>query len=136
MKREMERPSISAAFGIKRLASTNDISQPSRATDHVTAVLRAELADLTAGEKLERRPSTKRIRPFGAFGSAAALESHIAEWRKNQILSPAKILDITIPVGTRIVGPPSRSQLGSRSRLTTRADGWDNDCFRRGRVFG
>jgi hypothetical protein len=97
------RRSVPSVFAIERRPASLTAEVPKHVTDQISALLRAQLADLTAGEDEGTKPS-KSISPFAP---AAPLESHIAEWKKNQILtSPTKLMDFTIPMGTRVIGPP------------------------------
>ena len=105
IKTESNRISIPAAFAIERPAPKTGATEPKHVTDHIQTSLRAQLADLTAG--LETQPApVKGIETFGGFGSATALERHVAEWKKSQILGFAKAMDFTVPVGTRMIAPP------------------------------
>ncbi len=64
--------------------------------ERISALLRDQLVDLTG--------DAARV---SAFAPAAAIESHIAEWKRSQILTaPLKPLDFTVPIGTRVIGPP------------------------------
>ena len=106
MKKESNRTLIPAAFAIeRRSASKANPSAPKHVTDHITALLHAELKHLTAGLEAHAEPASKAVRTFGGFGSAAALERHVAEWRANQLFQPS-IMDLQIPLGVRVVGPP------------------------------
>jgi len=101
MKKEIERTMTPAAFAIERRPAAR--KRP-HVVEHITGLLRAELADLTKGE--EAQAASVATRSFGGFGSAAALDRHITEWKKNQLLTPTKTMSFTVPVGTRVVGPP------------------------------
>jgi len=105
MKTEPGRISIPAAFALERQVSKGDATEPKHVTDHIQTILRAQLEDLTAGLDPQEAPS-KITRTFGGFGSAAALDRHVAEWKRNQLLGPAKTMDFTVPIGTRMIAPP------------------------------
>lgn len=105
MTKGNEGRAIPAAFAIERVAPRKDATPTKHVTDHITALLHAELAEFTAGKKDEVKAPSGAL-SLGGFRSAAELERHVAEWKKEQLRAPAKVMEITIPFGTRMVGPP------------------------------
>jgi hypothetical protein len=103
MKSEAGFASIPAAFAIERPALKAGVTEPRHVTEHLQTLLRAQLADLTTG--LEGQ-APKTTGTFGGFGSAAALERHISEWKKGQLAGAARTMDFTVPLGVRMIAPP------------------------------
>jgi hypothetical protein len=96
---------IAPAFAITRAEAASGPSVGiEQVRSHISRLLQAQLADIAAGA--ETSYAVEPARTFGGFGSAAALERHVEEWRFEKQNALPHVMDLVIPVGHRFVTPP------------------------------
>jgi hypothetical protein len=97
---------LSPAFTIQRASPSGQRVAVEQVQAHLTALLRAQLTDITPVIEAQAVVTEPTVRRFGGFNSAAALERHMAEWQIHQQNAAPQTMDLVIPVGNRFIAPP------------------------------